>query len=451
MIKVLKLQLYYKDDETLDFKKAQELLWQLQRETRAAANRAIQMCWEYNGFESEWKKNVGKYPTKEQSKEILGKSLQTVIYDRAKQDAPNLITTNLGSTLQAVIGKFNSSKKDILRGNMSIPSYKRDLPIDLHKNCIALNCEKDENGNAEWFFTLTLFSRIGEKNFGLDKNKFRFKAVIHKKTAGSYYSILERCYDGDYQISASKLKYENGKWYLLLCFSFERDVKAPVLDKSRVMGVHIGEYNAITCVIAGSNRKYTTKYTISGGEVEAFAAQIEKRRRNIGQASRKQSKLCGDGRVGHGYHSKMYPLEKIGQKIADFRNTTNHRYSRQIIDWAVKNNCGTIQIEDLTGYAANELEHYKLLKNWSYFDLMNKTESKAQEYGIDVKKIGYAALKRYCPDCKSLTVEKTDGEPGEEQYICKNCGQIFDIDYAVEMAVAVPDFEKLIKANAKKE
>lgn len=447
MVKALKIQLYYKDNEALEFKKAQELLWQLQRETRSASNRAIQMCWEYNGFESDWKKNVGEYPTKEQSREILGKSLQGVIYDRAKQDAPNLITTNLSPMIQIVTGKFNSYKKDILRGTMSVPSYKSDQPIVINKKNISLECEKDENGTAEWFFTLTLFSNIGVKNFGLDKNSFRFKAVIRKETAGSCYSILERCYDGEYKISGSNLKYDNGKWYLMLSFAFERDVKAPVLDKERVMGVHIGERNAVTCAVADSKRKYV----INGGEVEAFAKQIEKRRRNIGQASRKHSKLCSDGRTGHGYHSKMYPLKKIGQKIADFRNTTNHRYSRQIIDWAVQNNCGTIQIEDLTGYASAELERYKLLKNWSYFDLMSKIEYKAQEYGIDVKKIGYAELKRYCPDCKSLTVEKNDGEHGEEQYICKNCGQIFDIDYAVETAIAVPEFEKLLKANAKKE
>lgn len=445
MTKTLKLQLYYKDDEVLDFKKAQETLWQLQRETRAAANRAIQMLWEHNGFESDWKKNVGKYPTKEESKNILGKSLQAVIYNRIKQDAPNLNTSNLSSTLQAVIGKFNSSKKDIMRGSISIPSFKSDLPIDLHKNSIVLDCDKDENGAVEWYVRLSLFSNVMKKELGLKNGSLKFKAVIRKKTAGSYYSILERCYDGDYHISGSKLKYDGGKWYLLLCFSFERDIDVPTPDKNRVMGVHIAEHNAVSCVFPDSERKYI----IEGGEVEAFAAQIERRRRSIGKATKKHSKLCGDGRVGHGYHAKMQPLEKIGSKIANFRNTVNHRYSRQIVDWAVQNNCGTIQIEDLTGYASEELEKYKLLKNWSYFDLMTKIESKAQEYGIDVIKIGYAALKRWCPDCKAPTIEKTEGEHGEPQYVCKNCGQIFDQDYIVESAVAVPNFEKLIKEKNK--
>lgn len=58
MTKVIKLQLYYKDDERLNFKKAQETLWQLQREVRAAANRAIQMCWEFNEFEADWKRKT---------------------------------------------------------------------------------------------------------------------------------------------------------------------------------------------------------------------------------------------------------------------------------------------------------------------------------------------------------------------------------------------------------
>ena len=44
MVKTVKLQLFYADDETLDFHKAQEGLWELQKEVRSASNRMIQMC-----------------------------------------------------------------------------------------------------------------------------------------------------------------------------------------------------------------------------------------------------------------------------------------------------------------------------------------------------------------------------------------------------------------------
>lgn len=304
MTKTVKIQLYYKDDETLDFSKAQECLWRMQRETRAAANRAVQMCWEYSGFESDWKKQNGEYPTKDESRAVLGKSLQTVIYDRVKQDAPSLNTGNLGSTLQTVCGKFNSDKRGILRGDISIPSYKSNMPLDLNKKSISLDFIKDENGAVdEWIFTLSLFSNSMKKDLGIKKGTLKFKSVVPGRSKKYISPILERCYDGTYSICGSKMKYENGKWFIFLCFSFEKDRESSKLDKNNVMGVHIAEHNAVTCTFNNSNKKLT----IEGGEVIAFASQIENRRRSIGMASKKDSKQCGEGRIGHGYHAKMRP------------------------------------------------------------------------------------------------------------------------------------------------
>ena len=447
MTKVIKLQLYYKDDERLDFKKAHKTLWQLQREIRAAANRAIQMCWEFNGFEADWKKKNGEYLTKDEKSALLGKSLQSVIYDRIKEDAPDVNTGNLCSTLQEVTGKFNSMKADIMRGNASVPSFKRDIPIDLHKRSIKLFCETDENGAVtEWIFELSLLSQKMKKELDLKNGSLKFKAVVPVRSKKFINPILERCYDEVYTICGSKLRYDNGKWYLLLCFSFEKRADEAELDKNNIMGVNIAENNAVTCTFNNSKRILN----IDGGEIVAFAAQIEKRRRSIGNASRKHSELCGDGRIGHGYHAKMKPLEKIGTKVSNFRNTVNHRYSRQIVNWAVQNGCGTIQLEDLTGYAANELEKYKLMKNWSYFDLMTKIEVKAKEYGIDFVKLPYKQLQKWCVNCNSLTVERITNDSGESRYICSECGEIFELDKLVQNAVAVQNIADIIK-NKKSE
>lgn len=134
MTKTTKIQLISKNDDVLEYKEVNKLLWELQRETRTAANRCIQLCWEYSGFESDWKKKHGEYPTREENKEILGKSLSTVIYNRIKEDAPSMNTGNLSMLSQGVCGRFNAIKGDILRGNVSIPSYKSNIPIELHKN-----------------------------------------------------------------------------------------------------------------------------------------------------------------------------------------------------------------------------------------------------------------------------------------------------------------------------
>lgn len=442
MTKVIKLKLFYKDDDRLEFKKAQEILWQLQREVRAVANRTIQMCWEFNGFESDWKKKNGEYPTSDEKKEILGKSLQAVIYDRVKEDAPDINTGNLSATLQSVMGRFNATKGDIMRGNISIPSYKKNIPIDLHKKSIKLCCEKDENGSViEWIFELSLFSNKMKKELDLKSGSFRFKAVVPARSKKYINPILERCFDEVYSICGSQLKYDNGKWFLLLCFSFDKKTDEPELDKNNIMGVHIAEHNAVTCTFNNSSRVLN----IEGGEIVSFAAQIEKRRRSIGNASRKHSELCGDGRIGHGYHAKMKPLEKIGSKITNFRNTVNHRYSRQIVNWAVQNGCGTIQIEDLTGYAASELEKYKLMKSWSYYDLTSKIEAKAKEYGINVIKLPYKQLHKWCSNCNSLTVEKIPYDGSEIKYVCSECGETFELDKLVQNAVGVQNIADIIK------
>lgn len=450
MVKTVKLQLFYADDETLEFHKAQEELWELQKEVRSASNRMIQMCWEYNGFESDWKKQTGKYPTKDEGKEVLGgKTLAGIIYNRAKEDAPNLNTSDLSTTSQLVIAKFNSMKANIMRGTASIPSFKRNLPIDLHKKAIKLTYEEDVNGAVvNWFFELSLFSLKRKKELGISKSSLKFKAVVPARSKKFVSPILERCYDGEYEICSSKLNYDNGKWYLLMCFSFERkEENMPVLDKSNIMGVHIGEHNAVQCVF--SDKSYPK--TIDGGEIEAFAIQIEKRRRSIGTASKKHSDLCGDGRTGHGYHAKMSPLKKIGAKVANFRNTVNHRYSRQIVDWAVQHKCGTIQLEDLTGYATNELERYKLLKNWSYFDLMTKIESKAKEYGIEVVKVGYRSLQKWCNQCQNPSViRKKDGN-GNVHLVCTECGQVFEINDNISKALAVQDIAEILKKSKDQE
>ena len=445
MTKTTKIQLISKNDDVLEYKEVNKLLWELQRETRTAANRCIQLCWEYSGFESDWKKKHGEYPTREENKEILGKSLSTVIYNRIKEDAPSMNTGNLSMLSQGVCGRFNAIKGDILRGNVSIPSYKSNIPIELHKNSIKLQCDKDENGGVkEWIFELSLFSRAAKKEYNLSTGSLIFKAIVPAKSAGSVRTILERCYDEVYSIAGSKIKYDNGKWYLLLCYSFDKPKAEPSKEQMKnIMGVHIAEHNAVICTFSHKPKKYT----IDGGEVLAFATQIERRRRNIGMASSKHSVLCGDGRVGHGYRKKMEPLNHISNKISNFRNTTNHRYSRQIVNWAIANKCGVIQIEDLNGLASEELERSTLLKNWSYYDLIGKIEYKAKEFGIKVVKVGYKGLRKWCSECKAPTVERKKTDDGMVYDICTCCGQAFDIDYNIPKALVIEDIDELLKAN----
>ena len=448
MTKVIKCHLISRNEErNLDYKQVYKILWELQRETRGVANRCIQLSWEYNNFESDWYSKYKEYPSKEQRAEVTGGygSMSGVIYSVVSKEFNKLMTGNLSGTVQNATKKFSNLKSDIYKGNISLPSYKSDIPIDVSKKAIELRYEEDNSGNGvkDWLLDLSLLSRTYSKELGQKNGKLTFKIVATARAAGTVRTILERCYDGVYTISGSQLKYDKGKWYILLCYSFDK--KPEELPKNNIMGVHIGEQNAVTVSFSNSRKQLS----IDGGEVQAFAIQIERRKRNIQNATSKRSVLCGGGRCGHGYKTKMQPLEHINDKISNFRNTTNHKYSREIVNWAIQNKCGVIQLEDLTGWATEELERYTLLKNWSYFDLMNKIEYKAKEAGIKVVKIPYKPLHSWCCDCESATVIKQRDEEDNITFVCEKCGQLINRDEHILRALIIPDIDKVIKEKAK--
>ena len=446
MTKVIKLKLKSKN-ENLDYKQVNHILWDLQHEARAIANRTIQYCWEYSGFESDYKAQFGDYPDKAQRAQYTGYgAMSSLLYSQISKEFNKNNTGNISQMLQGLTTRWKTDKPDIYRGNKSIPSFKKSIPIDVAKRNITLWCEKEDNGGvARWGVTLSLLSKAYKNELGLDKGQLSFVTIAPPRSGKSVRTILERCYDGVYGISASKLKYDEKakRWYLYLCYNFEKE-KSSSLDPGRIMGIHIAKNNAVT--MAYDFNKYTDK--IDGGEVLAFAAQIENRRRSIQTATRKGSLLCGDGRVGHGYAKKMQPLEHISNTISNFRNTTNHRYSKEIVNKALKNKCGVIQIEDLTGYS-DEVASTALLQNWSYYDLTQKIEYKAKAEGIKVVKLSYGRLHQWCNDCQSKSVIKEEDDIGGIKYKCGICGQYIDFENNILKALTDPDIaDKLSQSDA---
>ena len=66
MTKVVKVYLISKvlnkDGEKVEYENVCNILWQLQYETRQLKNKAVQLCWEWNNFQSDYYKENGSYP-----------------------------------------------------------------------------------------------------------------------------------------------------------------------------------------------------------------------------------------------------------------------------------------------------------------------------------------------------------------------------------------------------
>lgn len=402
------------------------ILYKIKKETQIIMNKTIQLCWEYNNFATGYKEKNGCFPSE---KEALGKTLTGYIYDRLKVNTL-LYTANSSQSQQRAIKKWKSDIKEVFLGNRTIASYKKDTPIDLHNKSIEIT--KPQN---KYVASLSLLNRKGAKEYGLSSSKVDVALIVKDKFTKT---IIERVMSGQYKIGASQLmkhKTKN-KWFLNLTYSFEPK-QSSNLDKNNIMGIDMGICNPI--YIAYNNS--LNRFAIEGDEITSFRNRVYERR----NAYLKQGKYCGEGRVGHGRATRLKPIEKLQGKVENFKNTINHKYSKKVIDLAIKNNCGVIQMEDLSGIASNE-KKASFLGNWTYYDLQLKIENKAKEAGIEVRKVKPNYTSQRCSKCGFIDKEN---RPQQNKFKCVNCDYETHADYNAARNISTQDIEKIIVEQLK--
>lgn len=429
MTKVVKVYLIFKvlnsNGEEVKYKDVNKILWQLQYETRQLKNKIVQLCWEWDNFQSDYYKENGSYP---KEKDVLNYSLTGYVYDRLK-DLTILNSGNLSATSQDVIKAFKNSKVDIMKGNKSIISYKTNQPIDLYNKNISLSYD-----NKKFFVTLSLVNNRFAKENNL--KRFRFECIVKDNSTKT---ILERCVDKVYKISGSKLSYDKKKkmWYMSLCYSFENNNKTN-LDENKILGIDLGVKKALVASVYND----FDRLDISGREITKFRNTIEKRRKEL----LRQTKFSGDGKIGHGRNTRCKSIDKLSDKISCFRDSANHKYSRAVIDYAIKKGCGIIQMEELSGISE---EAKPFLKNWSYFDLQNKIKYKANEAGIKVITVSPSYTSQRCSKCGNID---ENNHITQALFKCTSCGYSTNADYNASQNLAIRDIDKIIsetRANVK--
>lgn len=424
MNKVVRLALicehFDKDDNPVDYSDVYKLLWQLQAQTREIKNKTIQYCWEYSNFSSDYYKENHEYP---KEKDVLHYALDGFVNDKFKV-GNDLYSSNCSYMTRKVCAEFKNSKSEFLKGTKSIINYKSNQPLDLHNKSIRI-----EYKDNDFFAFLKLLKRPAFNRLGYKNSEIGFKVIVRDKSTRT---ILERCVDKIYGISASKLIYNKKKkqWFLNLVYAFEPD-NANNLDPNKILGVDLGIHYPICASVYGDLQRFT----IHGGEIEEFRRRVESRKLSL----LKQGKNCGDGRIGHGVKTRNKSVYSIEDKIARFRDTANHKYSRALIDYAVKKECGTIQMEDLSGITA---ESDRFLKNWSYYDLQSKIEYKAKEKGIKIVYIDPKYSSQRCSKCGHIDKEN---RKTQSSFVCLKCGFEENADYNASQNIGIKDIDKIIE------
>ena len=417
MVKTMKYQIIKPIDTS--WQEFGKLLFDLRRDTREVMNKSMQLAWEYYQFSSEYKQKHGAYP---QNSDVLGyKTLSGYAYDKLKSTSgANLNSGNYSTSSKAAVDKWKSCVKEILKGEMSIPSYKQDLPLDLHNRSYKIIKE-----NGDYYVNLSLTSKEKTKEMGRKSGQF---LVLIDRGRGSSIAILDRILSGEYKKASAKIYRKKNKWFINISYNFE-PVKVETKPGS-IMGVDLGIVYPVYMAFNDS----LSRYKIEGGEIERFRRQVESRKIQM----LRQSKFCGEGRIGHGRNTRTKPLDIISDKIARFRDTVNHKYSKYVVDMAVNHRVEKIQMEDLSGIGNLS----KFLKNWAYYDLQEKIKYKAAEKGIEVVLIDPSYTSQRCSECGYI-----DRENRQEQakFICKNCGVAMNADYNAARNIATEGIEEIIR------
>lgn len=386
-------------------------------------NKATRMYYLFTQEKYEYEKNFGKISYKDYCLKFYEvPSYVTIINRTIKQDeeAKNIPGDLVEQIISQAIDTFNTNAREVLSNNASLSNFRRDQPIPVRGRSLKLT----ENYTVFLpFMTKELADEYGFK--GRRKQSFE----VQLGTKGNAKIILDRILEGTYEIRDSKVQRTlDGKWYLLLTYRQPR--KERKLDEDKIMGIDLGIVNAATIAISGERKVHTIK----GGEITAFRKRIEGRRKSI----QNQLPVCSHNRRGRGRKTLLKPLETLSNKVENFKDLTNHRYSKYIVDLAIKYGVGTIQMEDLSGIN----KHNGFLSTWPYYDLQEKIRYKAEMNGIKFVKVPPRYTSQRCFNCGVIDVESRKTQASFE---CTTCGYKRNADYNAAENLTIKNIDKIIE------
>ena len=156
---------------------------------------------------------------------------------------------------------------------------------------------------------------------------------------------------------------------------------------NKIMGVDLGL--KVPAVAMTSDGK--TKFAGNGRQNKFVRRRHTSKRRKLGKAKKQKA------------------IEKMNNKEQRWMADQDHKISRGIVDFAIKNGVGTIRMEQLDNIrqtARTSRKNEKNLHAWSFYRLSGFIEYKANMAGIKVEYVDPAYTSQTCPMCGTLNKAK---------------------------------------------
>ena len=314
---------------------------------------------------------------------------------------------------QRVKKDFKTSLKNgLAKGERTITNYKRDYPLLTRGRDLKFQY-KDDDIIIKWVNKIVFKVVLGSGK--IKENKIELQHTLHK--------IIDK----EYKVGQSSLQFDrNNNLILNLNLDIPYKPKTEVVE-GRTLGVDLRiKYPAYMCL---NDDTYKREHIGSIDDFLRIREQMQDRRRKL-QHDLKFIK------GGKGRNKKMQALDRLRDKEKNFATTYNHMISKNVVEFAKKNQCEYINMEKLTKDGFNNA----ILRNWSYYQLQQYIEYKAEREGIKVRYIDPAYTSQTCARCGHVDKENRQTQ---EKFICTKCG--FELNADHNASINIARSEKFIK------
>jgi IS605 OrfB family transposase len=316
-------------------------------------------------------------------------------------------------TLSAVTRKarkdFSASLKNgLARGERNLTSYRRTYPLITRGRDLKFRYEGNDIV-IKWVNKIEFTVITGSNN--MKENTIELKHTLHK--------II----NNEYKIKESSLMFDkNNNLFLNLTFDIP-DKEVHEIVSGRTLGVDLGI--ATPAYVCLSDTTYIRSGFGSANDFFRVRQQMKDRRKKL-YASLTVVK------GGKGRNKKVKAADHLRDKERNFAKTYNHQLSHKIVKFAKDNKCEFINLEYLT---KDGFEN-RILSSWSYYELQNMIEYKAEREGIKVRYVDPAYTSQTCSKCGHVDKEN---RPTQAKFKCVNCGLELNADHNASINIARSD------------
>lgn len=271
-----------------------------------------------------------------------------VLSSRYKGELPSAVISPLS---QALFKLYRSESLAYSRGERSLRSYKRGMPIPILGSQLKL----------------ALHEKVREFKVGLLQIPFR---TYLGKDKTDKRLLLQRTMLGMVKVCSCALKIVEGKLFLLL--AVEMPKAAHPLQPHVIAEASLGMEHPIGVNVG--------KQYLHIGHKEEFLY----RRLAIQSAMQRVQKAMTYNVGGHGKKRKLNSMERFKDKEKAYVDSKLHLYSRKLIDFCVKHRAGTLLLVNQSAKEEVAKDDVFVLRNWGYYGLIEKIKYKAKMAGINV-------------------------------------------------------------------